>query len=768
MRSPVRPANCHAPRWALMPVRVAAFGLLAALGAAGFAPAVNSATSAAGPVVEIAGTLLVIYGDDFERKRADVMHFVQDRRTGRMVRLHFAAPPRGLGQSGRQIRLRGRWSGDEFVLEPGYEALTSDGSSGTSSSTTLSVSGVTGQRDTLVMLGNFRDANLSCSTQSVRDLMFTDPNGKSVDDLFRATSQGKVSIVGQVAAPVTIDYSGATACEFNNWAEAMRAQVALQGIDPAAYPHHVYVLPPASSCPWVGLGSVGGTATASWVLRCEQPDVYAHEIGHNIGMQHASTATNEYGDASDIMGTSGYQLREVNGPHLEQMGWRPASRLQNLTASGTYDIAPLAMGDSTAVAPQVLEFPKPDTGESYYVSYRTAVGFDTGLYSTYLNRVSVHRYANDGGKTVLVARLDPGQTYTDSANGISVSHVSRTSDYATVQVQLAGSTATTCTRQAPSLAISPSSQSAAAGQTLRYTVSIANRDSAACAASTLAVSGTVPAGWSGTISQSSVALSPGASAAVTLAMTSPATAASGTYAGSVAINDSAVAVHTASVTAGYVVQTACTRGSPRVALSPSSQSAAPGQGLTYVGTVTNTDGSGCASSTFSLSGSVPSGWLSSLGSGSVTLSPGNSVQVQFSVTSPGTAAAATYGVRMDAVHGSDAARTGSAAGTYQVVSTADTTAPTAPTGLSGSYNSKQKRVSLSWQASTDNVAVIAYRVYRDGVALGETAGTTYVDSAVTQGTSYTYTVRARDAAGNLSATSAGVTILTSTKGRGGK
>src|SRR5690606_554217 len=58
--------------------------------------------------------------------------------------------------------------------------------------------------------------------------------------------------------------------------------------------------------------------------------------------------------------------------------------------------------------------------------------------------------------------------------------------------------------------------------------------------------------------------------------------------------------------------------------------------------------------------------------------------------------------------------------------------------------------SLSWTASTDDVRVAAYDVLRDGVVVGSTARTTYTDEDLDPETTYRYTVRARDAAGNLS------------------
>ncbi|MFJ9682074.1 glycoside hydrolase family 6 protein [Streptomyces sp. NPDC101194] len=96
----------------------------------------------------------------------------------------------------------------------------------------------------------------------------------------------------------------------------------------------------------------------------------------------------------------------------------------------------------------------------------------------------------------------------------------------------------------------------------------------------------------------------------------------------------------------------------------------------------------------------------------------------------------------------------------------DTQAPTAPTGLKVTGRTSGS-VSLSWTASTDNIGVTAYDVYRAGVRVGSSASTSYTDTGLTASTAYTYTVRARDAAGNVSADSAAVSATTDQGGSTG-
>jgi acid phosphatase type 7 len=89
----------------------------------------------------------------------------------------------------------------------------------------------------------------------------------------------------------------------------------------------------------------------------------------------------------------------------------------------------------------------------------------------------------------------------------------------------------------------------------------------------------------------------------------------------------------------------------------------------------------------------------------------------------------------------------------------DSTAPSAPGNLTATAPSGT-RVDLSWNASSDNVGVTGYDVYRGGTLVASVPGTSYTDTTVSAGTSYSYTVRARDAAGNLSQPSNTATVTT--------
>ncbi|MFC7443188.1 chitinase [Laceyella putida] len=96
----------------------------------------------------------------------------------------------------------------------------------------------------------------------------------------------------------------------------------------------------------------------------------------------------------------------------------------------------------------------------------------------------------------------------------------------------------------------------------------------------------------------------------------------------------------------------------------------------------------------------------------------------------------------------------------------DTTAPTAPSGLKVTGKTASS-VSLSWTASTDNVGVAAYEVYNGASLAGTSSQASYTVTGLSANTSYTFTVKAKDAAGNRSGASNSVTVTTDPAGDGG-
>ncbi|MET8044343.1 PQQ-dependent sugar dehydrogenase [Micromonospora sp. NPDC005215] len=95
----------------------------------------------------------------------------------------------------------------------------------------------------------------------------------------------------------------------------------------------------------------------------------------------------------------------------------------------------------------------------------------------------------------------------------------------------------------------------------------------------------------------------------------------------------------------------------------------------------------------------------------------------------------------------------------------DTTPPTTPQQLAGSASGTT--VSLTWTASTDNIGVRSYDIFRNGSKVGTVSGTgavppatSFIDSGLSASTSYQYYVRAQDGQANVSPASNTVTVTT--------
>ncbi|GAA0252736.1 hypothetical protein GCM10010492_61620 [Saccharothrix mutabilis subsp. mutabilis] len=97
--------------------------------------------------------------------------------------------------------------------------------------------------------------------------------------------------------------------------------------------------------------------------------------------------------------------------------------------------------------------------------------------------------------------------------------------------------------------------------------------------------------------------------------------------------------------------------------------------------------------------------------------------------------------------------------TFTITGAADTEAPAKVTGLTAGETT-QTSVPLSWTAATDNVGVVGYDVLSGGAVVKSVEGTSAVVDGLTPDTAYSFTVVAKDAAGNRSAASDAVNART--------
>ena len=133
-----------------------------------------------------------------------------------------------------------------------------------------------------------------------------------------------------------------------------------------------------------------------------------------------------------------------------------------------------------------------------------------------------------------------------------------------------------------------------------------------------------------------------------------------------------------------------------------------------------------------------------------------------SYTFNGLPALTTHSIRVMAI---DSANNRSAQSAPFSVTTLDGQAPTVPGGLSSS-NISRTGFRVTWTASTDNVAVRHYNVYRNGSYVTTVGSSTlnYTFSGLQAGQNYQVRIMAIDAAGNKSAQSAALNVTTSPAG----
>ncbi len=513
----------------------------------------------------------------------------------------------------------------------------------------------------MTILVNFNDATLAtdCTTTKVNGILFSDAN--SLNNYYKETSFNALSFTGDVIGPYNIDFNSISSCTSTTWntlTSLANSAATNAGYNLADYNHIIYVMP--SSCNGgssMAKADLGGNRV--WNMgRCSTKGTYLHEIGHNLNMHHASSVPgecktttssncNEYGDISDVMGDHYVGgLMQVNNPHKYQMEWIPLNKFIS-PASGIniYEIAAIELNPSQTTLYQGIKLPG-----NYYLSYRKPIGFDSTLNSYYLNKANIHNYTGGNAKTFFVKGILDNGIFNHPSGLFSVKQLSHTADSVRVEVSIT----TGCTRVAPSLTISPSSQTGFAGNSLIYNINILNNDNSLCGATTFSLNSQVPSGWSSSFSQNSFSLSPGQSGSASFTITSVSTASAGNYNFDI-ISSGSSATHSVSKTATYTVN-------------------------------------------------VP-----------------------------------------------------------------DTTAPSAPGNLQGSAD-KFGRVKLSWTASSDNVAISGYKIFRNGIEIAFTSSLLYTDASADLSQPVKYYVIAVDSSNNLSPQSNEITVSqgTSTTGKGRK
>ncbi len=317
---------------------------------------------------------------------------------------------------------------------------------------------VSGNKSALVMLVSMTNAPIDCTVGEVNGMVFTNLP-LNVDSFYNDATWGGVRWTGSVVN-VSINY-GTTPCNADVWANAADAQAVLQGYNPSAYTARVYALPSAAgSC-----GYAFASGNRVWNFHCSDLFAYGHEMGHSLGLGHASTDRNNdgvledaYGGYDDCMGGESYTF---NAPHKIWGGWLPQKASNGgwrvVDANGTYQISPLQINPvSNPPHSQALKI-IPPTGIPYFLSYRQPLGFDQGWTATqvgkdgrsgtsfdptpsiaiypYSRGVTIHRHSGaTGAETLEIAVIEDNQQFLIPGTGIVIKQNSHNATSASVNI----------------------------------------------------------------------------------------------------------------------------------------------------------------------------------------------------------------------------------------------------------------------------------------------------------------------------------------------
>ncbi len=436
-----------------------------------------------------------------------------------------------------------------------------------------------GAQPTLAIVVNFTNTPGTYTSAVVSQVQATlfGPSGATVTNYFREASYQRTWLTGQAVGPYPIAMSTA-GCDYPTLGNLARAAASNAGINLTPYTRFMYLFP-ANGCSWAGLSTIGGNPAQAWMNGYLQAGLMAHEIGHGFGLYHSHSlecgsavmggacSAIDYGDTLDVMGSGAAPLH-LNAPQKERLGWLNASGappIATVQQSGVYTLAPY---ESTGTAPKGIKIQRPN-GDWFYVEYRQPIGFDASIPLSVRTGVVVHLWEALDPDGIYLLDMTPAtaswadpalgvnQTFNDPGSGITITPLWATATDAGVSVSMSGGPPP-CTRVNPLVSVSPGSAHGAPGSRLTYTVSLTNRDSAGCPASTFSLVATAGGGFSVALLVDLLTVSPGATSTTALDVTSPVTAPPATVGIGVVAAGVTAPLRTVSANATYTVGGAAT------------------------------------------------------------------------------------------------------------------------------------------------------------------------------------------------------------------
>jgi len=507
-------------------------------------------------------------------------------RAGEVLDVEFAgAEPPGL-TSGRKLGLSGVRSGRKMVAtEVELMDAAQDGVATTSSTT--ATCGSTGPQNVVTVLVNLPSYKLASGmTQDfVRGVLLGNAYAgtaqatpdRSVTDFWQQNSDGKTWIdpaYTQVVGPIELnsdfnkDSSGNSYCDYSGLGDAA-IRAADGQVDFRNFTRVLFVVPNNGACSWAGVANVGcrtvtspgdGSVTASMAwnkgssmsTRASGVQLTTHEMGHNLGLSHASSrdfgaealgavgaagTLSEYGDPTSTMGSWNFGFY-ASSHAANQLRWLGlGSNYQAVESGGTYT---LQNYEGRPAGLKALKVRRGTGNEAWlWIESRQNTGlYSSALSSSLFTGALIHyQDSTTGGRSHVLdftpgttsfgdAALQLGQTWTDPYSNVSVTVTGVTPSALTVAVNYG---AVPCVAAAPTVTASPTGTATEYGSSAQFNVSVKNNDSGSCASQTVTLGATAPTAWSKTLGTSTLTLAPGQTATTTLTLGVPAPYALGTY-----------------------------------------------------------------------------------------------------------------------------------------------------------------------------------------------------------------------------------------------
>ncbi|MDR3492252.1 MAG: NEW3 domain-containing protein [Gammaproteobacteria bacterium] len=251
-------------------------------------------------------------------------------------------------------------------------------------------------------------------------------------------------------------------------------------------------------------------------------------------------------------------------------------------------------------------------------------------------------------------------TYNVTANAINAGAITYNANASAAYV-----VTSTCTVAAPTISISPSTQTTS-GNPVNYTVSVTNNNSSGCGTGIVGLSANTSSYYLKTFMEPyNVIVDPGKTASSVLTLTPGDGLIGGTYSATITgVVSGTTAGGSATTALVYTPPAPCVRANPTVTVAPQSQSGPIGSSASFVYNVKNNDSATCPVTSFNLTSVLPTGFTGTFSQAALSLSPGANANSTLLVTSPSSALAGTYNIVGNAVNAGMGAYTGSATAAF--------------------------------------------------------------------------------------------------------